>query len=124
MKIIIPFTLPGLNDYISAERVHRQRAAMIKRRCDVAVRAAIAPQIKEPLFEPVYMKYAWIEKDRRRDKDNVSSYGRKVIQDALVKGGWLKNDGWANITGFSDSFAVDSERPRIEIEIIEGDDKK
>ena len=31
IKIVIPFTLPGLNDYIAAERVHRQKAAKMKR---------------------------------------------------------------------------------------------
>lgn len=51
--------------------------------------------------------------------DNVSSYGRKVIQDALVKSGVLANDGWANIIGFTDEFAVDKMHPRIEVEIEE-----
>lgn len=36
------------------------------------------------------MRYRWFEKDRRRDLDNVSSFGRKVIQDALVECGVLK----------------------------------
>lgn len=120
MKLTIPFTLPGLNDYISAERIHRQRAAALKRKCELAVRTAIASQIKEPLFEPVVMHYTWVEKDKRRDKDNISSFGRKVIQDALVKAGYLENDGWSNIAGFSDGFEVDKENPRVEIEIIEG----
>lgn len=71
------------------------------------------------VHRPVIMKYRWIEKDRRRDKDNVSSYGRKVIQDALVKSGILANDGWANIVGFTDEFAIDKMHPRIEVEIEE-----
>ena len=32
----------------------------------------------------------------------------------------LRNDGWQNIAGFTDDFAVDKGRPRIEIEIEEG----
>lgn len=51
--------------------------------------------------------------------DNISSFGRKVIQDALVKAGVLRNDGWKEIRGFSDRFAVDAENPRIEVEIEE-----
>ncbi len=55
---------------------------------------------------PVFMRYVWIEPNKKRDKDNISSFGRKVIQDALVKGGFLPGDGWQHIEGFSDSFEV------------------
>ena len=44
------------------------------------------------------------------------------IQDELVKSRILQNDGWANIIGFSDSFAVDKQDPRIEVRIIEVDE--
>ena len=68
---------------------------------------------------PVWMHYRWFEKDRRRDKDNVCAYGRKAIQDALVKAGYLDGDGWRHIAGFDDAFEVDAENPRIEVEIEE-----
>lgn len=71
------------------------------------------------ITRPVRMIYRWYEKDRRRDLDNVSSFGRKVIQDALVDTGVIKNDGWKEITGFSDEFYVDKKNPRIEVEIEE-----
>ena len=119
MRVIIPFSLPGLNEYIEAERAHRQKGAALKRSAQASVELALKRQIRGPLQEPVAIRYTWIEKDRRRDKDNVSSFGRKVIQDAMVHMGALKNDGWANIESFSDAFAVDQNRPRIEIEIEE-----
>nr|WP_278885619.1 RusA family crossover junction endodeoxyribonuclease [[Ruminococcus] torques] len=65
------------------------------------------------------MRYKWFEKNRRRDLDNVSSFGRKVIQDALVRAHILQNDGWKEIVGFSDEFFVDAHNPRIEVEIEE-----
>ena len=120
MKLVIPFTLPGLNDIIDAERIHRQRGAALKREWTNKLILVLKRQIKGPLKEPVVMHYRWVEKDRRRDKDNVSSGGRKYIQDALVKMRALKNDGWNNIEGFSDEFSVDKKRPRVEIEIMEG----
>ena len=123
MKIIIPFPLPGLNEYIDAERSHRQKAAKLKREYQDAVVLVLRRQIRGKLREPVRMRYLWVEKDRRRDKDNISSFGRKVIQDALVKAGKLRNDGWQNIAGFSDDFAVDKKRPRVEIIIEESDEK-
>lgn len=68
---------------------------------------------------PVFMEYLWVEPNRRRDLDNVSSFGRKVIQDALVQCGVLKDDGWRYVVEFSDRFEVDRETPRIEILIKE-----
>lgn len=82
----------------------------------------IKAQLRGVRFDrPVTMAYTWHEPNRRRDKDNVSGFGRKVIQDALVRAGVLPNDGWANVEGFSDAFRVDKKNPRIEIEIREVD---
>ena len=101
MKLVIPFTLPGLNEYIEAERAHRQKGAALKRKCQRDIAAVLRRQVKGPLREPVWMRYTWIEKDRRRDKDNISSFGRKMIQDTLVCMTALRNAGWPNIAGFS-----------------------
>lgn len=119
MKINIPGSLPGLNNLIDAERAHRQRGAALKRETQAMVEYELSDQIDRPLREPVTMHYTWIEPSRRRDKDNISSFGRKVIQDALVAIGALQNDGWSNIEGFTDSFAVDPDDPHIEIDIEE-----
>ncbi len=121
VKIVIPFALPGLNDLIEAERQHRQKAAKFKREHQRAVELCIRSQLRRSLREPVVMHYLWVERDRRRDKDNVSSFGRKIIQDALVAVHALQNDGWANIEGFTDAFAVDKKRPRVEIVIEEAE---
>lgn len=69
--------------------------------------------------KPVFMQYTWYEPNRRRDKSNISSFGRKVIEDALVGFGVLQDDGWDYVVGFSDRFEVDKEKPRIEVLIRE-----
>ncbi|MBO5840087.1 MAG: RusA family crossover junction endodeoxyribonuclease [Methanobrevibacter sp.] len=69
--------------------------------------------------KPVIMVYTWYEPNRKRDLDNISSYGRKVIQDALVHCGVIHNDGWKQILGFYDRFYVDRKEPRIEVVILE-----
>ena len=85
-----------------------------------AVKLAIKQQMRGiRIEEPVFMEYRWYEKNRRRDLDNISSFGRKVIQDALVQTHVLKNDGWKEIEGFSDEFFVDADNPRIEVLIRE-----
>lgn len=121
VRLVIPFSLPGMNEYIGAERRNRHRAAKMKREAQLAVVLALKHQIKRPLKEPVTMHYTWVEKDHRRDKDNISGFGRKVIQDAFVDMKLLRNDGWPNIEGFTDSFQIDKKRPRVEIEIEEAE---
>lgn len=120
MKLIIPGQLPGLNEYIGALDRSRHAGAALKKSAQRRVEWCAKTQLRR--FHPtgpVWMKYIWYEPNKRRDKDNISSFRRKVIQDALVKVGVLGNDGWANVDGFSDRFKVDKKNPRIEIEILE-----
>lgn len=119
-KLIIPGRLPGLNDYIAAERANRHKGAKMKADNGNIVAVAIRQCLRGVrIEEPVFMEYTWIEPSRRRDKDNISSFGRKVIQDALVNTGVLKDDGWKHVVGFSDRFEVDKANPRIEVLIKE-----
>ncbi|EOT29446.1 hypothetical protein C805_00029 [Eubacterium sp. 14-2] len=119
-NLIIPGALPNLNDYIAAERTNRHKGAKMKADSGNIVAAAIRQCMKGVRIDsPVFMEYTWIEPSRRRDKDNISSFGRKVIQDALVQCGVLKDDGWKHVVGFSDRFKVDKENPRIEVLIKE-----
>ena len=120
MKVTIYGQLPGLNEYIDAERQSKYKAAALKAQSMQLVMIYAKRDLRKWRAKgPVYMRYIWYEPNRRRDKDNVSGYGRKVIQDALVKGGWLRGDGWAHISGFSDEFRVDKARPRVVVEIEE-----
>ncbi|GHU57537.1 hypothetical protein AGMMS49975_23280 [Clostridia bacterium] len=70
------------------------------------------------LKTPVTLDYLWVEKNRKRDKDNIA-FAHKFIQDALVKSGKLINDGWAGVAGFSHRFTLDKKYPRVEVEITE-----
>lgn len=118
--LIIHGRLDNLNDYIKACRTNQYKGAHLKAKNENKVQAEIYEQLgRLRITHPVRMSYRWYEKDRRRDLDNVSSFGRKVIQDALVDTRVLKNDGWNEITGFSDEFFVDAHNPRIEVEIEE-----
>lgn len=119
MKVIIPLRLPCLNDFIKAANKNRYAGANLKKEWQNAVAMALKGQINRPLVEPVRLHYLWVEPNERRDKDNVSGFGHKIVQDALVQIGALKNDGWANVLGSSDDYAIDKENPRVEIEIEE-----
>ena len=118
--LTIPGTLPNLNDYIAAERTNRHKGAKMKADSGKIVAAAIRQCLRVVRIDKtVYMEYTWYEPNKRRDKDNVSSFGRKVIQDSLVDAGILKDDGWKHVVGFSDRFEVDKDNPRIEVLIKE-----
>ena len=118
-RFTIPGRLPGLNEYIAAERQHRQKAAAMKKQCEHMIALLIKSQLRGVRFTgPVRMKYTWHEKDRRRDLDNIA-FAKKFIQDALVAAGTIPNDNQAWVQGFTDEFRVDKLAPRIEVEISE-----
>ena len=121
-RLVVPGKLDNLNDYTAACRRNAYAGAKMKAANERIVIIAIRQQLKKVrISKPVIMEYTWIEPNMRRDLDNISSFGRKVIQDALVQTGVLKNDGWKEIKGFSDSFRIDRKNPRIEVRIKEID---
>ena len=113
-----------MNDYTSACRTNQYKGAKMKHNNESVVIQAIYEQLgRTRIKKPVRMIYHWYEPNRRRDLDNISAFGRKVIQDALVATKVLQDDGWKYISGFQDEFYVDKENPRIEVEIIEQENK-
>lgn len=122
VKIIIPGTLPGLNEYDKAERGNRYQAAKMKKETEEYITLIIKQQAKGvQFFEPVNIEYTWYEPNMKRDKDNVA-FAKKFVQDSLVAADVIKNDGWKEIDGFSDRFAIDKKNPRVEILIKKKED--
>lgn len=116
-KFIIPGKLDGLNQIINANRYNRYYGASVKKKNEEIVMASLVAYKIKPADEPVFLKFHWFESNRKRDMDNIAS-AKKMILDALVKSGILKNDGWNNISGFEDRFDIDKENPRIEVTIM------
>lgn len=118
--LIIAGRLDNMNDYTSACRTNQYKGAKLKQKNENVVKQAIYEQLgRLRIKNPVRMLYRWYEPNKRRDLDNISAFGRKVIQDALVDTRVLQDDGWRYVKGFQDEFYVDKGNPRIEIEIIE-----
>lgn len=110
--------LPGLNEYIASERTNKYKAAKLKRDAQNLVGNEIRGQLRGvKISEPVFMVYTFYEPNRKRDHDNVSGFAHKVIQDALVEMGVLRDDGWDEVTGYTDHFALDKKDPRILVEV-------
>ena len=118
--LIIAGRLDNMNDYTSACRTNQYKGAKLKQKNENVVKQAIYEQLgRLRIKNPVRMLYRWYEQNKRRDLDNISAFGRKVIQDALVDTRVLQDDGWRYVKGFQDEFYVDKGNPRIEVEIIE-----
>ena len=123
MKVTIRGELPDLNQIVAASKVQGTRAgrrwyryAEMKRRLEEDVVYQIRQQAVPPVVEyPAALEFRWFCRSRRKDPDNISSGGRKIILDAFVAAGVLRNDGWKDISGFRDTFDVDAPNPRVEV---------
>ena len=114
-KVDIPLRLPGLNEYINECRTNKFGAAAMKRETEDSIGWFIK---RLPAFErPVIVHFTWIEKDRKRDLDNIA-FAKKFIFDALVKFGKLKGDGQKYVIGFTDHLEHGS-ATMVKIEIEE-----
>lgn len=118
-RLVIEGRLPGLNEYIAAERSHRAAAARMKAETQELIGWTIRAQLGAVrITRPVWMRYTWVEPNRRRDRDNIA-FAHKFVQHAHLHEGVLQGDGWKHILGHSDAYAVDKDRPRVEVELEE-----
>jgi len=111
--------LPGLNDYTSACRANRHVGANMKKATEKLVGYHIVDAHMAWFDKPVTVEFAWFEPNMRRDKDNIA-FAKKFILDALVSQGIIAGDGWKHVVGFTDTFAVDKDDPRIVVTLTEG----
>lgn len=114
--IVIEGRFPSLNDYIGAERSCRQAAARMKSRETARAEAAAVAQGMPRFPGPAAVRFLWIERDRRRDLDNVA-FAKKFVLDGLVAAGALDGDGQRHVVALQDTFEVDPARPRVVVEV-------
>lgn len=125
MKFTIHGRLPGINEAFNAARTtgrgarSNAEARMRREYEDYIIIQARRDLRRWRAKGRVILHYTFYEKNRCRDLDNISGYAHKLVQDALVKAGYLNNDGWNDIAGFTDTFEIDKRNPRIEVEIQE-----
>lgn len=117
-KFIIEGRLATLNEYINKCRYNKFAGNTFKKKYQEYIESCILFYQIKPMNK-VNIIYKFHEKNKRRDKDNVSSFAKKVINDALQETGILKNDNWECIELMTERFKVDKENPRIEVELYE-----
>lgn len=125
MRVEINMKLPSLNEYVRANRtVSRGYYAGAKMKNEVEEGIIYSLARLPKITKPVFIRFTWIEKNRKRDKDNIA-FGKKFILDAMQKSGKLDNDNWKWIRGFSDSFELgDDYKVILEIEEVENGRKE
>ena len=115
--------LPSLNDYVSACRSNPYKGAKAKKDAQEAVAWAIRAARLKPMRPPVTVSFTWVEPDMRRDKDNISS-AKKYVLDALVECGVIPDDNWKCIAGnLPDQYKVNKANPRVIVELEEADEE-
>ncbi|MCO8288285.1 RusA family crossover junction endodeoxyribonuclease [Tetragenococcus halophilus] len=118
MKFVIPGELTDQNTYMDAERANRHKAAKLKKQNTYKCAAIFMPfRLQQPKL-PISLHFDWICKNKRKDKDNIC-FAKKFIFDGMQQAGYIPNDGWSEIKEWTESFHVDKNNPRIEIEIKE-----
>ena len=116
----IPGPLPGVNELIAAAKSGHGRGnayARIKAAWMEAIWIRAKVTRMKPMVGAVRLSFLWVERDRRRDPDNVAGGGRKLILDGLVKAGVLTDDGIDEIRSWVDTFAVDKTSPGVRVEL-------
>lgn len=116
--LIIKGQLNNLNDYTKACRAYKMAGARMKKKNEKIITAYILQQLKGFSIDgQAELHFRWYEPNRKRDLDNIC-FAKKFILDALVSNGIIIADGWKGVKGFTDSFFVDKENPRIEVDIM------
>lgn len=116
ITITIQGKLPNLNDYTRACRSNRYVGAKMKKDAEAKVTAALQDHIPSYNEDTVRVDFRWYEANKRRDLDNIC-FAKKFILDALVSSKVIRSDNWQGVGGFTDTFFVDADNPRIEVDI-------
>lgn len=119
-RMTIPGRLPGLNEVIRKARGNKFAAAKEKKDLTRLVSVNAQAQRMPHYTKPVELTFIWVEKDARRDIDNVAAAGTKFILDGLVEAGVLPDDGRKYVQKITHLFPVpDPANPRIEVHVVE-----
>jgi Holliday junction resolvase RusA-like endonuclease len=107
--------MPSLNDWVGNRTRWHYRA--VKAEWSGTIRY----RIKHAKLKPMacaFVSFAWHEKNRKRDPDNIMS-AQKFILDALVEAKILPDDGWDEVLGLTHTFSVEPANPGVLVTLRE-----
>lgn len=108
-KIEIPMKLPSINEYIAACKIQKgkwNKGNQMKQ----DNQKQMIPFFKDlkNFDKRVKVDFTWVEKDRKRDLDNVC-WAKKFILDALVQAKKIPDDSQKYVGDFADHFKLGKE---------------
>lgn len=127
-RFFIPERLPGMNEMIDArlrfftikkgrQHIRISKYDNLKKKTERVITECIKGALLKPM-NYVNVLFCWVEPKRNRDKDNIAA-GKKFIFDALMTTGIIKGDGWRHVSGFSDDFVVNKDKPGVWVTLEE-----
>lgn len=121
----IDFKLTGYNQQQEKARTNRYMAARDKANEQSLIEWRILEQHVRAVAEPVVVHCLWHEgknRGKHRDPDNIAS-AKKVILDALVSSGIIKDDRYPHVVGFEDAFCFgDDSKYGVDVWLFGKDD--
>ena len=109
---VVKAKLPSLNEYTAACRSNKYVGAKFKREVEevigLGIKQAISAGKLRRMEDPVIVHFAWHEKTKRRDADNIAS-AKKYILDAMQTFKVIPNDNRKYVKGFTDLIIDDTE---------------
>lgn len=119
-SFFIQGTLPGYNEFLGAAKAPfgAQKYNNLKKSTQTIVWLYARKAKLKPCLGPVHVVIVWHEPNKRRDKDNVMS-GVKEVLDGLRAMGVLKNDGWKWVKDITQSVEHTPDRPGVFVELLE-----
>lgn len=117
MLITIPGELADLNAFIKATNNSRYGGNNIKQVETDRVAYTVKKYYPWPEEDyPVHIMFRWYTKNTRKDIDNVA-FAKKFVLDGLVRGGIILDDRRKYVSGFTDTFCIDKDNPRVDVSI-------
>lgn len=119
--------LPSMNELMAWKRKVRGKHDVYNLQKQVwmkAIQVQISKAIRKsailpgdlPFEHPVCVEIDWYEKNRRRDPDNV--FGAvKIILDACVEHGVLRDDSQRSIAEIHHGIDIDRDNPRVVVRL-------
>lgn len=120
IEILLPGEFHAFNEHSAANNRSRYHSNSMKRSETRRVWADTMSQINSKGLRiekyPVHVHFDWYCSNKRKDPDNIS-FAKKYILDGFQEAGFMENDGWKQIKGFSDAFHIDKSNPRVVVTI-------
>lgn len=105
MQLILNYKFPSLNDLIGKASYNRFAYAAEKKKLTKYVANECKAQGLKSVSGPIAVRFLWQEATKRRDFDNVSGAGQKLILDGLKLAGVIEDDRQKFVRSLSHTFS-------------------